>query len=178
MTLFVPYSRCMGHGSRSMPLRLIFILAIPFLLGSCSGSFKPDTKSNEPVRDSVSFLMQRLSTDLQREGPVAWLNYFDPGPGFYMASDGKLAFKNFPGAKLFIEDTLVHAIRKINLAFIQIRIDSLSPQLAAVAAVFHEDITGSSVNIFSINGYFTALLSQTSQGWKIRNLHWSMDKTK
>lgn len=162
-----------------MPLRLICMLTIYLLMASChSGSSMPDIKNRQPVKDSVNFMMQHLSTDLRRMGPEAWINYFDPGPDFYMASDGKLAFKNFPGAKLFIEDSLVHSIRKINLAFSQIRIDSLGPQLATVGAVFHEDITDPSVNIFSVDGYFTALVTQTSQGWKIRNLHWSMDKTK
>jgi hypothetical protein len=159
--------------------RLILMLAIIFLVASCQpGPFTPDKKNMQPVRDSVLIMMQHLSTDLERMGPAAWINYFDPGPDFYMASDGKLAFKNFPGARLFIEDSLVHAVRKINLVFSQMRIDSLGPQLAAVGAVFHEDITDPSINTFSVNGYFTALLTQTGQGWKIRNLHWSMDKTK
>jgi hypothetical protein len=138
----------------------------------------PGTKTAGLVTDSVRQMTIKLTNDLAQSGPAAWLNYFDRGPDFFMSSDGQLVFKDYPAARVFIENNLVKSIRKINLQFDSLRIDPLSPQFASVGAGFHENLTDSSGKIISVDGYVTALAVSTGEGWKIRNLHWSLIHSK
>jgi hypothetical protein len=110
--------------------------------------------------------------------PAAWLNYFEESPDFFMVSDGQLAFKDYQSGKLFIENTLIKNILKINLQWNYLRIDPLTSELASMGGNFHEDLTDSSGKIIQSDGYLTAVAKLTNRGWKIRNLHWSMLKNK
>jgi hypothetical protein len=93
-------------------------------------------------------------------------------------SDGQIAFKDYQSGKMFIEDILNRNIVKIKLQLNQLRIDSLTPNLASIGAGFHEELADSAGKIILADGYLTALVKQTNQGWKFRNLHWSMLKSK
>jgi hypothetical protein len=156
----------------------IFIFIVCLNFACSSHPALPGIKINGLVTDSVRQMTIRLTNDLGQMGPVAWLNYFDKGPDFFMSSDGQLVFKDYPAARLFVENSLVKSIRKINLQFNSLRINSLSPQFASVGAGFHEKLTDSSGKILSIDGYFTALTVSTGEGWKFRNLHWSLIHSK
>jgi hypothetical protein len=154
---------------------LIFIYILICLNCACSSqTVAPGTKTAGLVTDSVRQMTIHLTNDLAQNGPAAWLNYFDTGPDFFMSSDGQLVFKDYPAARVFIENKLVKSILKINLQFNSLRIDPLSAQLASMGADFHEDLTDSSGKVLSVDGYFTALAVSTVGGWKIRNLHWSL----
>jgi SnoaL-like domain len=130
------------------------------------------------VKDSISLMTVNITNDLSAHGPVAWLNYFEDVPDFFMAVDGEMAFMNYQSAKIFIQDTLVKTIRKINLQWSHLRIDPLTTQLASIGADFHEDLTDSTGKIIQGDGYITAIAVQTNEGWKLRNLHWSINKKK
>jgi hypothetical protein len=136
----------------------------------------PNSKETELVIDGVSLLTSNIAKDLSVYGPIAWLNYFEEEPGFFMASDGKLAFKDYQSANIFIEYTLVKTIPKVKLHWNNLRIDPLTSSLAAVGADFHEDLTDSAGKTFPVDGYFTAIAEETSHGWLLRNLHWSVLK--
>jgi hypothetical protein len=150
-----------------------------FLPGSCKTDHSTlNSAEIELVKDSVTVLTSNIAKDLFANGPVAWLNYFEDGPDFFMAADGVLAFKNYQAGKIFIEGTLVKSIRRIELHWSNLRIDPLTVRLASVGADFHEKLTDSAGAIVAADGYFTAIAAQTNSGWKLRNLHWSILKAR
>ena len=89
---------------------------------SCNN--KPDSislqQSNE-VKDSVQHMIELLANDIAHDGPIAWLNYFENTPDFFMASEGQLVFQNSDSATAFIKNTLVKQIQKIELHWSDIR---------------------------------------------------------
>ena len=153
----------------------MFILAAG-VIASCSHnkSFIPEGAGG--VRDSVYKMTASIAADVTAKGPTAWLLYFEDTPSFFMASDGRLAFPNYDSARNFINNTLVKSIRTIILKWQDIHIDVLSPELANIAASFHEDIADVAGKTISIDGYFTALTHRATAGWRLRNAHWSIIK--
>ena len=147
----------------------IFVFAI-----SCSNLEKSDiSHENSFARDSVQVMMHSIVKDLSQKGPIAWLRYFEDTPEFFMVSNGRLEFPNIDTAKYFINHTLVKIISNIELQWRNIRIDVLTDEWVSVSAVYHEDITDASGRTLPYNGYFTAVVHRTSEGWKLRNVHWS-----
>jgi hypothetical protein len=53
----------------------------------------------------------------------------------------------------------------------------LTPDLVSMGGNFHEDLTDSAGKIIQSDGYLTAVAKRTNQGWKFRNLHWSILKS-
>jgi len=158
---------------------IVLLLVIACLVASCQPSASTlDSKESNLVMDSVHLMTANLINDLSSRGPVAWLNYFEESPDFFMVSDGQLAFKDYQSGKLFIENTLIKNILNINLQWNHLRIDPLTSELASMGGNFHEDLTDSSGKIIQSDGYLTAVAKLTNRGWKIRNLHWSMLKNK
>ena len=150
-------------------LLTIFVFAI-----SCSNLEKSDiSHENSFARDSVQVMMHSIVKDLSQKGPIAWLSYFEDTPEFFMVSNGGLEFPNIDTAKYFINHTLVKIIAGIELRWGNIRIDVLTNEWASVSALYHEDIRDSSCKTMPYDGYFTAIAHRTSEGWKLRNLHWS-----
>lgn len=125
------------------------------------------------VRDSVQIMAGSIAKDVSREGPVAWLRYFENTPGFFMASEGRLVFPNYDSATNFTKNTLVKSMSKIELHWNNIHIDPLTTTLAGMSAAYHEDITYYDGRKIPYDGYFTGIAEQTSDGWKLRNAHWS-----
>lgn len=150
-----------------------------FLVVSCQPDHSTMNSAEiQMVKDSVTALTTNISKDLLAHGPEAWLNYFEDGPDFFMAADGVLAFKDYQAAKTFIEDTLVKSIRRIELHWSKLRIDPLTVRLASIGTDFHEDLTDSAGKTIVADGYFTAIAVQTTRGWQLQNLHWSIVKAK
>ena len=135
----------------------------------------PDQASN--VKTSVTNLTVNIASDVSTKGPIAWLNYFENSPDFFMASEGQIVFHNYASAQTFIQDTLTKNISKIHLQWSHIRVNALSTQTASIGSNFHEDMTIIASNkTISVDGYFTATAILTNNGWKLRNLHWSLKK--
>jgi hypothetical protein len=158
-------------------MRARVLLPIIFLFAACR--IKTETserKDAATVSDSVRLLLVNLQKGLADKGSVVWLDYFDQAPGFYMASDGQIAFKDYQTAKQFIETVLIKKIKTIHLTFSDLRIDSLTNSSASIGAGFHEDLTDSTGITTHADGYLTALTKQTASGWKFGNLHWSILK--
>jgi hypothetical protein len=118
-------------------------------------------------------MVESIAKNISHERPVVWLRYFENAPDFFMASDGQMVFPNNATATNFINDVLIRVIPKIQLYWSNIRIDPFSTNLAGISAVYHEDITDSAGKMTPHDGYFTGIAHQTSQGWKLRNAHWS-----
>ncbi|MEP7107359.1 MAG: hypothetical protein ABI760_05240 [Ferruginibacter sp.] len=153
---------------------LYFCIAI-----SCNNNAKSLTpKQITDVQGTVMRMTKSIAKDISREGSIAWLKYFENTPEFFMASEGRLVFQNNDSATNFIKNILVKNIKKIELSWSNILIDPLTLKFANVAATFHEDITDFSGKTISEDGYFTGIAEKTSQGWKLRNAHWSTKNTK
>lgn len=157
-----------------MKYKWLFII----LFASCRGNTNATMSSEELalVKDSVTAMIDHITDDLSTKGPVAWLDYFEDGPDFNMASDGALVFKNYQTASNFIRDTLVNMFARINLRWEHLRIDPLTNHLASIASDFHEDLIDSTGKSITTNGYITAIAEKTSCCWQLRNVHWSILK--
>ncbi len=145
-----------------------------FLISACHCSNKEFTTADKAlVKDSVNKFMTDIAIGITAKGPSAWLTYFQNDAAFFMADDGKLASPGYDSSRRFITNTLVKTIRKINLKWSDTRIDPLAIGIASVGSNYHEDITIANGATILFNGYFTAVVIQTDEGWKIRSLHWS-----
>ncbi len=161
--------------TQSIRLKYFVLLGfIFFLISSCSNNTESFTqKARSLVQDSVQIMAEAIAKNISGEGPAAWLRYFDNTPDFFMASDGQLVFPNIDTATNFINNILIKIMPKIQLRWSNIRIDPLTPKLASISAVYHEDITDSTGKTTPHDGYFTGIALQTSRGWKLHNAHWS-----
>jgi len=158
-------------------LPVLFITALVFsLLFSCKQNSALTTNEAASVKDSVLLMVTHTSKDITTKGPIAWLDYFENSPDFFMASDGAIVFKDYQSADVFVKNTLVKALPKIDLKWNAIRVDVLTSQIAIVGANFHEDLTDATNKTTAVDGYFTATAHLTDKGWKYRDAHWSIKK--
>jgi len=158
-------------------MRARILLPIIFLFAACQIKTEtPVRKDAASVTDSVRLLLANLQKGLADKGSVVWLDYFDQAPGFYMASDGQIAFKDYQTAKQFIETVLIKKVKTIHLILSDLRIDSLNNSSASIGSGFREDLNDSMGVTTHVDGYLTALVKQTADGWKFGNLHWSILK--
>jgi hypothetical protein len=90
-----------------------------------------------------------------------------------MAVEGSMAFPDSAAATKGIED-FARTNRHIELTWgNDLRVDPLTPDLAVMAASYHEiqeDIKGNRVEE---NGYFTGTAEYRDGRWQFRNAHWS-----
>ena len=151
----------------------ILIPLIVFAISCTNNAESLNSKQASEIQDSVHIMIESIAKDVSREGPVAWLRYFENAPDFFMASDGQLVFPNIDTATNFIKNILVKSMPKIELRWSNIRIDPLANKLASISANYHEDIADHTGTMTPHDGYFTGIAHQTSQGWKLLNAHWS-----
>ena len=153
----------------------VLAFAMMVLMASCkSGNQDIVAEQQAKVKTGVTQFADSIATNITRDGPIAWLKYFNDSPTFFMASDGQLVFNSHDAADKFIKTTLIKAITKINLKWSNLRIDPLTPDIAMMAANFHEDLTDNTDKTTPCDGYFTAVAQQTGKGWQLRNAHWSI----
>ncbi len=157
-----------------------FILSVCvwILLSSCRQNDNmnppaPQTSNAGSVQKGVRQMAADIAHDISVAGPVAWLNYFEQNPNFFMANEGLRVFPNNDSATHFVKDILAKNIVKVNLTWSNIFVDSLSSKLAVLSANYHEDLIDKDNQTIPQDGYFTALAEQTSNGWMLRDLHWS-----
>lgn len=91
-----------------------------------------------------------------------------------MVSDGQLIFPDHDTAETVIKNKLVKTISAIKLTWSDLRVDPFTDKLAGIAAGFHEDITDTKGITTPVTGYFTAIAQKTTNGWQLRNAHWSI----
>ena len=136
-----------------------------FLFCDCVGQ-------TDGVQDGVSRMATAIVRDLHNDGPNAWLQYFSRSQQFFMASNGQLVFRNYDSATVFVHE-YAKKVRRVDLTWNNIRIDSLAPNLAVMAASFSEIQTFANGEQEAPAGYFTGIVEYTPSGWKLRNAHWS-----
>ena len=156
---------------------LLVFIGLIFFISYCRNNKDSLTQiQGSSVKDGVQEMLDSIARNVSDKGPIAWLQYFENTPDFFMASDGQLDFPNKDSATSLINNTIVKQINKIELNWNNIRIDVLGGTLADIAADFHEEITESNGNKIPVDGYFTGLAHRSVQGWQLRNLHWSFKK--
>jgi hypothetical protein len=156
----------------------LFLLAVASAACSARTSAPAGSQSLTPaaaaaVADGARAFMQAVAHDVTQEGPLAWLNFFDSGPGFFMAVNGQLAF---PTAAAAEEGTrnFARTIEHIELAWGgDLRVDPLTPDLAVVAASWREVHVDKAGHRTDESGYFTGLAELRDGRWRFRDAHWS-----
>ena len=151
---------------------MAFVTSLTFSCNSNTQYLTPNESAT--VKDNVTALTANISKNITNKGPVAWLNYFEDSPSFFMASDGQLAFNNYQSARAFIRNKLVKLYPHIKLQWNNVRIDPISQSLASIGADFHEELTDANGKTQTADGYFTSLAHYTENGWKLRSVHWSV----
>jgi hypothetical protein len=155
------------------------VIGLILLISSCKNhSTSSQQKPDPAVLDGVHQMLDSIAVNVSEKGPVAWLNYFENTPDFFMATDGQLDFPNKDTAAIIINNKIVKQIMAIDLKWNNIHIDALSGTLAAIGADFHEVITDPNGNKLPVDGYFTGIAHRSVEGWQLRNLHWSIKKEK
>jgi hypothetical protein len=156
-------------------LRVYLLLAFAAGMAGCARQDQALTQASRgEVVSAVRSFMQSVARDVTTEGPTAWQKEFADDPAFFMAADGSLAFPDRQAATTGIQ-ALPNIIKKIELHWgDDLRVDVLTPDLAMVAASYHELQTDPQGHQKADNGFFTALVEFTPAGrWQFRNAHWS-----
>jgi hypothetical protein len=141
-------------------------------LSSESRSLTPATAVS--VEDGVRGFMQAVSHDITLYGPAAWRKQFADSPSFFMAADGQMVFPNSATATQGIHD-LALDIKQIDLVWgNDLRVDPLNPDLAVVAATYHELRVKTSGLRVEDAGFFTGIVEYQDGRWQLRDCHWSV----
>jgi hypothetical protein len=126
------------------------------------------------IDDSVRAFMRTVAHDITQEGPTAWRRHFADSPSFFMASEGHLVFPNSASATAAIQD-LPRTIKQIELRWgDDLRVDPLTPDLAVVAASYHEIQVSPEGRRLEEAGFFTGTAEHRDGRWQFRNAHWSV----
>ena len=152
----------------------LFIMIVTMAFACRQKTAKLTPAGSAMVKDSAVKLMTNIENDISAKGPAAWLNYFDDSPGFFMASDGKIAFTSYASARKFVLDTLAKIIPRIKLVWNNIKTEPLANNAVFIAAGFNEDLTDTKGLTQHTHGYFTAIAGPGGNHWKLKNLHWSI----
>jgi hypothetical protein len=125
------------------------------------------------VEDGVRAFMQAIAHDVTLDGPGAWRKQFADSPSFFMAADGRMVFPDSASATKGIHD-LALDIKQIELVWgNDLRVDPLMPDLAVVAAPYHEVRVNKSGLRVEEAGFFTGITEYRDGRWELRDGHWS-----
>jgi hypothetical protein len=156
----------------------VLLSALP--LAGCykRGTISCDTESLTPARANaveagVQAFARAVAHDVTEEGPLAWRRYFEAGPEFFMAVNGQMAFPNGSAADKGTQNVAL-TIKKIELKWgDDLRVDPLTPELAVVAAPWHEIQVDAAGHRTEEAGFFTGLAEYRDGRWQFRDAHWS-----
>jgi hypothetical protein len=171
-----------GRFVQTLPVLILpsTILLAAFALAGCSerAAGSAESQSLPPARaaavgESARTFMRTVAHDVTKEGPLAWLKFFDNGPGFFMAVNGQLAFPNAAAAKEGTQN-FARTINRIDLTWgDDLRVDPLTTELAVVAASWREILVDKAGHRTEETGYFTGLAEYRDGFWRFRDAHWS-----
>jgi hypothetical protein len=122
--------------------------------------------SDAAIDESACTFMHTVAHDVTQDGPLAWLKFFDTGPGFFMAVNGQLVFPNASAAKEGTQK-LARTINRIDLTWgNDLRVDPLTAELAVVAASWREIQVDKAGHRIEEAGYFTGLVEYRDGHWR------------
>lgn len=141
---------------------------------TCAASTHLTPARATAVENGVRTFMRAVAHDITQDGPAAWRKYFADSPAFFMASEGLLVFPNSAAAAAGIQD-LTRTVKQINLRWgDDLRVDPLTPDLAVVAASYHEVRVDTAGQRVDESGFFTGTAEYRDGRWQFRNAHWSV----
>lgn len=114
-----------------------------------------------------------IAADLARDGPEAWLRHFVDDGTFWMASDGELKFGTLEIAAQAVRD-IAPTIARMDLDWPDPLVEVLASDLASFGVDYEELLVDTEGKELRFRGYVTGLLVLTDDGWRVRQLHWSM----
>lgn len=148
------------------------LLVPAVLLSGCDTS---DLGLPGAAREAEAFF-DEIPERLASGGPLAWLDLFESGPAFFMASDGAVAFEDRPAAEAFLAD-FASQVASIRLEWREPRIDPLTSSLVVVSSDYVEEIVTTDGETSRFGGHVTGVLRRAGGTWRIQHLHWSSPPT-
>ena len=125
------------------------------------------------VDSGVRAFMGDVAHDVTQDGPAAWRKYFADTPAFFMAVNGKIAFANSAEVTAGLPQVAL-VLKQVELKWgDDLRVDPLAPDLAVVAAPYHELQVWADGHRVEENGYFTGVAQYRDGRWQFRDAHWS-----
>jgi hypothetical protein len=157
------------------PLLLVVLCAACGSRHDSSSMSQPLTTARaSAVESDVRAYANVVAQGVTQEGPTAWRKYFADSPSFFMASGGRLVFPDSASATKGIQD-FARTIKHMELQWGEdMRVDPLTPELAVMAAPWHEIRVDTAGNRVDEGGYFTAVAEYRNGHWQFRNAHWSV----
>ena len=162
-------------GNDAMCITLLALLAAACCQGQNGAAAMLPAQIAET--ESVRALMKAVAHDVTKDGPTAWLKYFDEGPAFFMAVNGAMAF---PNGSIARDGTQKFAgtIQHIELNWgDDVRVDPLGKGLAVVGTTWREVQIDKAGHRAEESGYFTAVVERRNNRWMFRDAHWSSPVT-
>lgn len=155
-------------------LRSAPILALALLAPACGApsSQEFDEQRLAAVEADVRSFVSSIPTDLAERGPTAWLDHFDRGPNFFMASDGVEVFPDHATADELVRG-FAPSIAAMEITWDSVRVQVLTPDWAVFSTAYRETLTDTSGVDIAFGGYVTGTLVRRPGSWRIQNLHWS-----
>lgn len=136
----------------------------------------PEHSGKTSVENGIRQFMIDVSQQVTQRGPAAWTDFFSTDPGFFMVSDGALAFQDADAAARGIK-ALTHTLKHIELQWgHDLRIDAITPNIAAVAVSWHEVQVDKDSREATEQGFFTGIAELKDNRWRFRSAHWSSAK--
>ena len=157
--------------------RILLLAAVLFPACGCHRGVPSESQSPAFAGDvdrGVRAFARAVAHDVTQEGPAAWRRHFMDSPTFFMAPEGRLIFPNSASATTGIQD-LTRMIRHIELQWgDDLRVDPLAPNLAVMAASYHEIRVDTAGKQLDESGFFTGTVESQGGRWQFRNAHWSV----
>lgn len=152
-----------------------FLLVVMFC-SACNTRLVTPALSPERAAETdrqVKEFAATVANDVTQDGPAAWKKHFSESPAFFMASEGRLQFPDSASAITGIQE-LTRTIKHIELKWSDVRVDPLTPELAGMAAGWHEVTDLADGKRAESGGYFTGIAERRNGRWQFRNAHWSV----
>lgn len=158
----------------NLALRLSPILALALVATACGApsSQEFDEQRLASVEADVRAFVSSIPIHLAERGPTAWLDHFDRGPDFFMASDGVEVFPDHATADELVRG-FAPSIAAMEITWDSVRVHVLTPEWAVFSTAYRETLTDTSGVDIAFGGYVTATVVRRAVGWRIQNLHWS-----
>lgn len=110
-------------------MKVWYLVALVTISSVANGRVASASSQAGATESSVRTFMALVAHDVTREGPLAWLRYFDDSPAFFMAVNGQLAFPDSNAAKVGTRE-FARRIQHIELNWGQdLRVDPLLSDL-------------------------------------------------
>lgn len=125
-----------------------------------------------PNSGAVVGALRSLPLDLERDGPTAWLSWFEPTPDFRMAAYGGLEFDGYAAAVERVR-SLATIVRRVELELATPRVTPLGPGLSAVGVAYRQRLEFTDRPTLVEQGYLSGVLRESEHRWRFVELHWS-----